>query len=331
MTTEANTPDTPAAQTTTPPATPPSGGQETTPAQPPANTVKPRDTKALDAAVRRTVVLKQREQELAKRADDLKPLQEIAELAKTNPAAAFKRLAGDGLLDAYKSITEDVVGLNDETKALEALPRSVREQLAKMKDLEEKAAKVGDLQARLDALEKSREEARQQFASQQRTAVAERTYSSGYKAVEDAAAELPLVARHPRGGELVQAEWVAVLEDKRADLAGVQGPEREALAAGFVLEAARRVQSRLTEELSWALPSSPEGVKVAPTSAAPSGKATPAPKTAPSTLGQTRTVPRTGTPGSLGEPSGTDTRKLTTQQRLNLLRDEERAGKFYSR
>jgi hypothetical protein len=297
------------------------------PAAPPGDGQKP--TKALDAAVRRTVALKGKEAELAKREEALKPILELEALAKSNPAEAFKRLTGEGFLEAYKSITNDVVGSQDEAAALAALPKTVQEKLARLEALEKQGPVVEALEKRLGEIEKRRLDAETTLVERQKQEVATRVYSAGFEAVKAVAAELPLLLAHPEKDARLQARWVGKMKGVSAELASMKPEQRQQKGAELVLEAAREEQAALEAEIGWVLQTpwargKMAGVKggAKPTSSAPavsaSTQATPKP-------------PRTGTPGSLGEPSAPDLRKMTHTERIRHLSALERAGTLFKK
>jgi hypothetical protein len=283
----------------------------------------------LDAAVRRTVALKGKEAELAKREEALKPILELEALAKSNPAEAFKRLTGEGFLEAYKSITNDVVGSQDEAAALAALPKTVQEKLARLEALEKQGPVVEALEKRLGEIEKRRLDAETTLVERQKQEVATRVYSAGFEAVKAVAAELPLLLAHPEKDARLQARWVGKMKGVSAELASMKPEQRQQKGAELVLEAAREEQAALEAEMGWVLQTpwargKMAGVKggAKPTSSAPavsaSTQATPKP-------------PRTGTPGSLGEPSAPDLRKMTHTERIRHLSALERAGTLFKK
>jgi hypothetical protein len=317
------TPTTPAPGTATPaqPSTPAEGAtpQQATPAAP---------GKGLDAAVRRTVALKKQEAQLKAQAEALKPMQELQALMEKDPAEAFRRLAGDRFLDAYKRITNDVVGSQDEAAALEALPKSVREKLAKLEELEKRAPVVDDLQQRLSAMEQKRQEAEAALLSRQKQEAATRVYTAGFEAVKAAGDVLPLVTAHPKGEELVQEAWTGLLRERQAELAALEPQARQQRAAALVKEAAESVQARLESETGWVLQTPWAREKMGGVKGTPRGR-----PSAPATPGRTQPTqkPRTGTPGSLGEPAAVDLRKMTPSERIRYLTERERAGTLYAK
>lgn len=287
----------------------------------------PTAPKGLDAAVRRTVALKRQEAELAKRAESLKPMEELAALAKTNPAEAFKRLTGERFLDAYKAITNDVVGDQDEAKALEALPKSVRAKLDRLAELETKVPVVDELHQRLNVLDAKRKEAEATLLARQKQDAATKVYAAGFEVVKGAADALPLVMAHPKGEALVQEAWTALLGEKRAELAALEPQARQQRAAALVKEAAEGVQARLEGEAGWVLQTPWAREKMGGVKGAPRGR-----PTAPVVPARTQANrPRTGTPGSLGEPSAVDLRKMTPSQRIRHLQELERAGTLFNK
>lgn len=332
--------------------TPAPGGEAAQPGGTPATqgtatpaTPKGPDAKSLTAAVKRTVAIKQREQELAKQAEALKPLQEVQELVRKSPAAALRKMlaAPDGsvtpeMVATLRQLSQEMVNgeadAKSEQAALEALPRSVREKLARLEELEKKAPVVDELQKRLDTLEAERNQARQSFDSRQKADLGTRAYTAGFDAVKaQAAGEVELVLAHPKGNELVQAKWTALLKEKSPELGKLDMAGRSSLAAGLVLDAAKQVQAELEEQAGWALQTEwARGKMGGTTKGGPKGRpSTAPPKSSASSTPGHKSTPRTGTPGSLGEPSGLDPRKLTHKQRMALLREEEAAGKLYSR
>jgi len=286
------------------------------------------DRKGLEAAVRRTVALKKQEAELAKRTEALKPMQELQALMETNPAEAFKRLAGSKFLDAYKAITNDVVGGQDEAAALAALPKSVREKLEKLEEMEKRVPVVDELQRQLGDLKAQRQKAEETLLSRQRQEAATRVYTAGFEAVKAVADTLPLVMAHPKSEALVQEAWTTLLSEKREELAALEPQARQQRAAALVKEAAESVQARLEGETGWVLQTPWAREKMSGVKGTPRGR-----PSAPAASGRTQPTqkPRTGTPGSLGEPSAVDLRKMTPSERIRYLTERERAGTLYAK
>lgn len=309
-----------------PPPTPPAAE-----ASPAASTEGQKPTKALDAAVRRTVALKGKEAELAKREEALKPVMELEALAKSNPAEAFKRLTGENFLEAYKKITNDVVGGQDEAAALAALPASVREKLARLEELEKKAPLVDDLQKKVADIEKRRQEAEATLLSRQKQDVASRTYATGMEAVKAAASEVPLAMAHPESEARIRAAWTARLKGRATELAGLTMEQRQQIGAEEVLKAAKDVQAQLESEAGWVLqtPWAREKMGVKGLSSKQKPGTAPLKQTA-STQAPSK-PPRTGTPTSLGEPTAVDLRKMSHTERIRHLTALERSGSLFKK
>lgn len=309
-----------------PQATAPAAAQPTAAPATETQPAKPSNPTSLEVAVKRTAALRKREEALAAKEAGLKSVEELSTLMKTDPAAAFERLAGDGFLEAYKAITNRVVGTQDEAAALAALPKSVRDRLAEVEDLKKRAALVEELTARLGALEDGKKKAEATLLDRQKQEAASRVFSTGFQAVEKAAAELPLLMGHPKRSERLQARWVGMMGEKKTELAALKPEQRQQRAAELVLEAARAEQKALEEETGWVLQTPWARGKIL--GKAP--KAASAPSTSAS-IPATPKPPRTGTPTSLGGPSAPDLRKMTLDERMRHLKARERAGTLFTK
>lgn len=310
------TPSAPAEQAAQPQAEPA--------AQP--TTTQPTNAKALEVAVQRTTALRRREEALAAREESLKGVSELADLMKKDPAAAFERIAGENYLEAYKAITNKVVGTQDEQKALDALPKSVREKLERLAELEKKVPLVDELTARLGALEEGKKKAEATLVERQRRDAAARVYAMGSEAVQKVAADLPLLMAHPEKDARIQARWVEKMRGVRSELAALSPEQRGQKGAELVLEAAREEQAALEKELGWVLTNPWARGKILGKGSKPS----PAPASSAGTPANPK-PPRTGTPTSLGEPSVADLRQMTHKQRVEHLKALERSGTLFTK
>lgn len=291
------------------------------------------DLKGLQGAVQQAKSRRQQEVSAVKQMEALRPLQEVEQLVKQGKLAeAFQKLAGqDRLTEGYKQLTEAVLGTNDEQAKLEALPKSVREELEKLRRFQEEAsgkvATVEELRTQLKALQDERDGARKAFEAREREATAQRVFAGGLKLVESTPG-LELLQAHPRNQELITQKWTALMTAKKEELRALPDKDRHDFAAKLVAEAAKEVQQQLEKESEWLLNSDYARSKllgdVKPVGSAgraplkSSAKSTPAPTTSP--------PPRTSPPGSLGEPSGVDLSKISYKDRVRLLREEERRG-----
>lgn len=288
--------------------------------------------RAFNAAVSKTVQVKAREAELAKQMEQLKPIQDIQALvAQGNVAEAFKRLAGqDKLLDVYQQLTPDILGMQNEEKALEALPKSVRERLAKVEELEARVAGVADLEAKLADFQKRQDETRAVIEARQRESAAQTIYTAGFESLKVSPGEdAEFIRTLPNGQEMLQARWVEMLEEKQGDLAKLKPEERQRAAVGYVMDAARALREETFARFGPLLrPLGGKG-KMRGNQVGQITDSTRAPETSPaaSTSGP-KVIPRTVTPGGLGEPRGVDLSKLNVDQRIAFLKREERAGRL---
>jgi len=325
-----NTPSPAPAPSGTATAQPPAGtsapgGQPSTgePQAPGGTQRQPVDPKVLETRVRRTVDLRTKEKAIAEQEKALSAYKDLPELAKKNPAQAMRRLLGvpDGqitpeLTAALKALSQDVVGIQGEEKALEALPKSVREKLERLAELEKKAALVPELQKRLDELDNTRKAALSQLEERQRAERTKVVFDTGYKAVEEAAEQVPLVLAHPKAQDMLGEKWAALVKEAK-EKGTLKGPED---AVPLVLEAAKKLQAELEENSNWLLQTDWARGKIGANGGARKGPPGAPPKSAPSTPGQ-RKPPRTGTP-SMGEPAKVDWARLTPNQRKALLKQE---------
>lgn len=319
---ETSTPSAPAAASTAPATSAPAAAP---PTPPPAVA---RDPKATQAALQRVIQARKQQEVQAKRAEQLKPLEEVQALVKQGKHAdAFRKLAGGDLPEVYRSLTEQMLGTQDEQKALEALPKSVREKLAEVDALKAQLAELQPVAERVKSIEEGSQKARATLEEHQRATMAKAVWDASFaEAKNDPDADV--VMRHEKAEDLVQERWVRHLEKARQspEWAKLTPEERQQRAGAMVVDAAREIQAEWTETHNRVLQARSlrdKNGRWAPQqrASAPQAPAEPAPKSTP-----TASVPKTGTPGSLGEPTGTDFRKLSYEERVALLRKEERQG-----
>jgi hypothetical protein len=308
------------------------------PSAPAAAPAKPAD---LEARVRKTVGIRTKERELQEKekqiADKEKSLAELAslgELAKKSPSAALRKLLGvaDGEITPemtafLKGVSQDLVGVEGEEKAYEALPPKVRAKLERVAELEKLVAAVPELQKQLDELRQGRDEALQQLTERQQAEAAQRIFSSGIAAVATVAEDLPLLSENKDKEGLIGGKWAALLQEKSKGGTVAIPPEE---AQALVLQAAKEVEAELQAQHEWVLNTKWARGKLGAAESAPQGAGSGAPSKhpAPSTPGRQPKTPRTGTPGSMGEPSSVDFSKLPYNQRIRALQELERTGRI---
>lgn len=198
-----------------------------------------------------------RAQELEGRVKELEPLRELQELAKSNPAEAARKLLGDRLLDAYTGVTPDVLGLQQEAADVDALPKPVREQLAKVRELEAKLAALEPVVGKVEGIEKQRLAAEEAIQAQHVEAQTRALYESGFKAVEADPSVLGPIAKAPNRDALVAAEWQALIEE-RATAGLLKSPDD---AIPLVAEAAKRAAEKFKSQFEWLLTASGDSGK----------------------------------------------------------------------
>lgn len=315
-----------------PPSTPAS--TEATPTQQPTTPAQATAPKVDAQGLQRAIQARQKERELSARADSLKPFQEAQALAKQGKwADAVKTMAaGADINEVYQHLTEAVLGNKDEETKLAALPRSVREQLEEARRFREEASgklsAVEKLEAELKELRGQRDAAVKSFEAREQETRATQTFASGYQSVAQAEG-LDLLRAHPQGQGLVQQAWVALLNEKKAELGGLKPQERWELAQKLVAEAAKSVNTKLETEAGWLLQSDwAKGKLLGEVKPAVRGRAPVKPEA--STQASPKTPPRTVPPGDTGEPSGIDWNSLSPRERVRKLNAMERAGTLTS-
>lgn len=305
-------------------------------AQPLRDPAKQRD---FSAAVRKTVDYKAREAALKQQEADLKPMRDIHALAQAGKLdEAVRQLVGkDKIYDLYQALTPDVLGVQEDTKGWESLPKPVRERIAaleannaKLAELEQRAARADELAKRIDAMEEDKKQALASLSARQSEAVAQQVYRAGYDAVMGADSEdAEFVRALPDGNAALMERWQELLGEMAPQVAGLSMEERQKQAQALVSVAAKSIREEAYTRFGSLLQPLPVKGKVMqnrPGRAIHPGRALAAPQ-ATSTTGP-KTTSRTVTPGGVAEPRAVDLNNLSRPQRLQLLRNAERDGKL---
>lgn len=295
----------------------------------PVQQTEARKMRSLNNAVNRKLASQEKERDLSKREEALKPLAALHDMVqKGDLLGAVKALTGGDkdpakLLALYEAAGPEVLGLKGDEDDWAKLPKGLREKLERYDAMAERLTKLDALENEMAMARKQRDTAYAAIEARQAEDAGTQMFTVGANALDGEDGEF---IRSVTGGqEMLQEKWGQLVAEKAADPAfqALSLEERKKLGVELVGEAARLLREETYRRFGNLLRPAQVGGNMRKRHTPRPSASAQAPDAPPATRTPSQ-APRTVTSGGLEAPRAIDLSGLSMKQRIALLRKQER-------